>query len=114
MDALWLLKAPHEAPGWEALEGDARGNKIEVLLFDRDAWALVHAPEAPTKYEGLVPMAPPDGLYLDHHGRKVYVAGGLRVRGPGDVLATLGQQAQELLQKIGDPDIVLERLGRVY
>jgi hypothetical protein len=114
MDALWLLEGPHEAPGWGSLEGDARGDKIELLLFDRAAWALVRAPEAPTKYPGLVPVTPPDGLYLDDQGRTVYVAAGREVRGPLDVLAALGEQAQELLRKIGDPDTVLERLGRVH
>lgn len=114
MDPLWLLEGPHEAPGWGPLEGDARGNRIDVLLFDRAAWALVRAPEPPTKYEGLAPKAPPDGLYLDPQGRPVYVARGEEVRGPREVLANLGPQAQELLQKIGEPDTVLERLGRVY
>ncbi len=114
MDALWLLKGPHQAPGWGPLEGDARGQAIDLLLFDRAAWALVRAPEAPTKYQGLVPTPPPDGLYLDDQGRGVYVVGGQTVPGPREVLATLGPQAQELLRKIGDPDTVLERLGRVY
>ncbi len=114
MDALWLLKGPYDAPGWGPLEADSRGKKIDVLLFDRSAWAIVRAPEGPTTYEGLVPTAPPDGLYLDTQGRSVYVAGGQQVRGPGEVLAVLGQQAQEMLQKIGDPDVALERLGRVY
>jgi hypothetical protein len=113
MDALWLLRGPHEAPGWGPLEGDARGKKIDVLLFDRAAWALVRAP-GPPSYPGLVPAAPADGLYLDDQGRGVYVAGGQVVQGPLDVLATLGPQAQELLGKVGDPDAVLDRLGRVY
>ncbi len=114
MDALWLLRGPHEAPGWKPLEADARGDKIELLLFDRAAWALVRAPEAPAQYPGLSPVTAPDGLYLDDQGRTVYVAGGREVRGPREVLAALGPQAQELLQKLGDPDTVLERLGRVY
>ncbi|HEU4383478.1 MAG TPA: hypothetical protein VFR85_08250 [Anaeromyxobacteraceae bacterium] len=114
MDPLWLLKGPPEAPGWKPLEADSRGNKIDLLLFDRAAWALVRAPEAPAQYPGLAPVPPPDGLYLDDQGRTVYVAGGREVRGPREVLATLGPQAQELLRTIGDPDTVLERLGRVY
>ena len=114
MDPLWLLKGPYEAPGWKPLEADARGSQIELLLFDRAAWALVRAPEAPAQYPGLTPVTPPDGLYLDDQGRTVYVAGGREVRGPREVLATLGPQAQELLQKLGDPDTVLERMGRVY
>lgn len=113
METLWLLEGPHEARGWGPLEGDARGKKIDVLLFDRAAWALVRAAAAPTQYEGLVPTAPPDGLYLDDQGRGVYVANGAQVQGPADVLARLGKPAEELLRKIGDPDTVLERLGRV-
>jgi hypothetical protein len=113
MDALWLLRGPHEAPGWGPLEGDSRGKKIDLLLFDRAAWALVRAP-GPPSYEGLVPMAPADGLYLDDQGRGVYVAGGQTVTGALEVLAALGPQAQELLRKGGDPDTVLDRLGRVY
>jgi hypothetical protein len=114
MDALWLLEGPPDAPGWGPLEADSRENKIDVVLFDRAGWALLRAPEGPTKYGGLVPTAPRDGLYLDNQGRAIYLAGGKEVRGPREVLAALGPQAQELLQKIGDPDVVLERLGRVY
>jgi hypothetical protein len=114
MEPLWLLEGPHEAPGWGPLEGDSRAKKVDILLFDRDAWALVRAAEAPTQYEGLLPRAPADGLYLDHQGRGVYVAGGREVRGAREVLALLGEQAQELLRKVGDPDTTLERLGRVF
>ncbi len=114
MAPLWMLKGSHEAPGWRPLEQDARAEKLDVLLFDRDAWALVRAAAAPTQYEGLVPTAPPTGLYLDNQGRSVYVADGKQVPGPRDVIASLGAAAQELLGKLGDPDVVLERLGRVY
>jgi hypothetical protein len=113
MDALWLLEGPREAPGWGPLEKDSRAEKIDLLLFDRSAWALLRAAEAPRGYPGLVPTAPPDGLYLDDQGRGVYVVGGKMVPGPREVIAALGPQAQELLQKIGDPDAVLDRLGRV-
>ncbi len=114
MDALWLLEGPREAPGWGPLEGDARSKKIDLLLFDRAGWALVRAPQPPSGYPGLPPSTPRDGLYVDDQGRSVYVAGGREVPGPLEVLATLGEQAQEMLGKIGDPDTVLERLGRVY
>ncbi len=114
MDAIWLLKGPYDAPGWKPLETDARADKIDVLLFDRAAWALMRAPEAPTRYEGLAASVPADGLYLDDQGRGIYIVGAQLVQGPKDVLATLGPQAQELLQKYGDPDVVLERMGRVY
>ena len=114
MERLWLLEGPHEAPGWRPLEGDSRASKVDLLLFDRDSWALVRAAEAPTQYEGLVPRTPSDGLYLDQQGRGIYVAGGREVPSAREVLALLGDQAQELLGKIGDPDTVLDRLGRVY
>jgi hypothetical protein len=114
MDPIWLLKGPYEAPGWGPLEADSRGKKIDLLLFDRGGWALVRAPEAPTKYEGLPAAKPADGLYLDDQGRGVYVLGGVEVRSANEVLATRGAQAQELLKKYGDPDTVLERLGLVY
>ncbi len=114
MDALWLLRGPHEAPGWGPLEGDSRAKKVELVMFDRDAWALMRAAEPPTGYEGLVPEPPPDGLYLDSQGRGIYLVGGREVRGAREVLAALGAPAAELLKKIGDPDIALERLGRVY
>jgi hypothetical protein len=111
---MWLLKGNHEAPGWRELETDARAEKIEVVLFDRDAWALVNVPEAPAQYEGLVPTSPPDGLYLDNQGRSVYLVGGQRVPGPKEVLAAIGPAAGEALEKYGDPDTALQRLGRVY
>ncbi len=114
MDPFWMLKGRHEAPGWGPLEQDARAKKLDVVLFDRDAWALVRCATAPTQYEGLVPVTPPSGLYLDNQGRNVYIADGEQVAGPREVLATLGEAAQELLRKLGDPDVVLERLGRAY
>ena len=113
MDRIWLLKGPYQAPGWKPLEADSRAKKVDLLLFDRAAWALMRAPEAPA-YEGLPATIPADGLYLDDQGRGIYVVDGQQVQGPREVLATLGPQAEELLRKIGDPDVVLERLGRVY
>ncbi len=114
MDALWLLEGPYEAKGWGPLEADTKAKTVDMIMFDRAAWALVRAPTAPTKYEGLVPKTPRDGLYLDTQGHPVYVAGGREVATATEVIAALGTQAQELLKKLGDPDIVLERLGRTY
>ncbi len=114
MESIWLLKGKHEAPGWGPLERDAREKKADVLLFDRDAWALVRAAQAPAQYEGLVPASPPSGLYIDNQGRSLYIADGQQVKTAREVLATLGEPAQELMKKTGDPDTVLERLGRAY
>ncbi len=114
MDPLWLLQGSPAAPGWKPLEADSRADRIALVLFDRSSWALVRSPTAPTGYEGLAPRAPPDGLYLDDQGRTVYVVAGREVRGAREVLAAAGPQAQALLEKHGDPDVVLERLGLVY
>jgi hypothetical protein len=114
MATLWLLKGSYEAPGWRDLERDARADKIDVVLFDRLAWALLSADEAPEQYEGLVPGEPPDGLYIDANGVPVYVVERREVAGPREVIAALGRDAEEMLEKIGDPDTVLERLGRAY
>jgi hypothetical protein len=114
MDPLWLLEGSPQAPGWGPLERDARARTAEVLLFDRAAWALLRAPSAPAGYEGLAPRTPSDGLYLDDQGRGVYVVGGREVSGPHEVLAALGPEAQQLADKVGDPDTALDRLGRVY
>lgn len=113
MDALWLLQGPYEAPGWKSLEADSKAKKVDLLLFDRAAWAVMRAPAAPTQYEGLAPVTPPDGLYLDDQGRGIYVVGGQLVPSAREVVAALGPEAQELLKKLGDADTVLERLGRV-
>jgi hypothetical protein len=114
MDPLWLLKGRPDAPGWLQLEIDARSNKVNVLVFDRDAWALMIAAEAPDQYEGLVPFVPPDGLYLDNSGRPCYVSGCREVTSARQVIKGLGAEAEAMLQKIGDADLVLERLGRSY
>ena len=114
MAALWLLEGGHDSPGWGALEADARARKIDVVLFDRDSWALVRADDAPRGYEGLQPKLPRDGLYLDQSARTIYLVAGRAVDRAEDVIATLGQQAQEMLAKLGDGDVVLDRLGRVY
>jgi hypothetical protein len=113
MDPLWLLEGTREAPGWGPLEKDARAGTVDLLLFDRAGWALLRAAEAPGGYPGLVPTTPPDGLFLDDRGRGLYLVAGQLVPGPREVIAALGPQAQELLQKLGDPDTVLDRLGRV-
>lgn len=114
MDRLWLLEGSYEASGWKALEADARANAVDLLLFDRASWALMRAPEVPDGYAGLVPCAPADGLYLDDQGRGVYVVGASEAPGPEQVLAALGPRAQALGRGLGDPDVALERLGRVF
>jgi len=114
MAKLWLLKGDYDAAGWRDLEKDAKAKTIEVVLFDRLAWALILAEEAPQGYEGLPPTPPPDGLYVDGNGVPVYVVDAQEVTGPLEVIAVLGEEAQELLRTLKDPDRVLDRLGRAY
>jgi hypothetical protein len=90
MDVLWLLKGPHEARGGNRSPTHAR--TINVLLFDRSAWALVQAPEAD---EVRARPQSPDGLCLDPQGRPIYVAGGPAGASARDVLAGFGQQAED-------------------
>lgn len=114
MEPLWLLKGRWDAPGWGPLEKDARGDVVDVVHFDRDAWALVRADAPPGGYEGLEPGEPPDGLYVDTTGYRLYVHDREIVDDPRVVLAALGEEAEALLDELGDPDAVLERLNRVY
>lgn len=111
---LWLMKADPDAPGWRDLERDAKADAIDVIHFDRHAWALVEAERAPSGYDGFEIGHPPDGLYVDPNGRPLYLVGGREVPRAEDVIEALGADAKALLGKLGDPDRVLERLGRAY
>jgi len=111
---LWLLRGAPSAAGWPRLQGDHMAKKANVISFDRDKWALVKADEAPEGYEGLPPVDPPDGVYLDNDGRPVFVSGNHEVHSGRVVIAALGEEAQKLLDKLGDPVLVLERLGRAF
>ncbi len=111
---LWLLKGGPEAPGWRQLEQDAKAGTTDVVHFDRHAWALVEAEAAPSGYEGFEAVEPPDGLYVDPNGSPLYLVAGRPVPRAEDVIEALGEQARALVEKLGDPDRVLERLGRAY
>ncbi len=114
MARLWMLRGKYDAPGWGPLERDARSDAIDVVCFDRGGWALVRAEEGPSAYEGLAPEPAPSGIYLDEYGHALYVAGGQAVNSAEEVVASLGSTAIALLEHIGDPDTVLERLGKAY
>ncbi len=114
MEPLWLLRGHYDVPGWRPLEKDARDNTTDVIIFDRDAWALLRAAEPPTQYEGFEVAEPPDGLYVDQNGNPIYVVGRQLVPGPEAVIAALGEKAEKILQETGDPIRTLERLGRAF
>jgi hypothetical protein len=111
---IWLLRGPHTAPGWRSLEADSRAGNIEVLTFDRDAWALVRAAQGPTSYQGLTLEAPADGMYIATNGVPCYLAGGEIVRDAAAVLAALGEDGRAALAEAADADDALIRLRRAY
>lgn len=114
MDPLWLLEGEFTAPGWKDLERDSKAESIDLVAFDREAWALVYAEEAPTKYEGLRPTRPRTGLYVSEQGLPIYVVDGVEVRNPRQVIEALGEEAVRKLEELGDPVVVLQRLGRAF
>jgi hypothetical protein len=114
MSRIWLLRGPRTAAGWQALEADSKAGRADVLLFDRDAWALLRVPDEAPPYEGLVPEVPAAGLYVSSTGMPCYLAGGREVRDARAVLATLGEEGRAALAQAGDPDEALMRLGRAY
>jgi hypothetical protein len=114
MAKLWLLKGGYEAPGWKDLERDAKDGTTDVTHFDRLAWALVYADEAPTRYEGLEPTEPSSGMYVDPNGVPVYIVDGKEVADGRQVIAALGEEAEKVLEQTKDPDMALDRLGRAF
>jgi hypothetical protein len=114
MSVLWLLRGAPDAPGWDKLQADSMQQKINVISFDRDRWALIKDEDPPRGYEGLTPSEPPDGVYLDGYGRPVFVLGRREVHSGRVVVEALGDEARQLLDRVGDPVMVLDRLGRSY
>jgi hypothetical protein len=114
MSRLWLLHGALDAPGWQVLQADQRAEKVDIVHLDPPVWALVRAVQPPAGYEGLEATEPRDGLYLDPNGSPMYLVGGQSVAGPLNVIRALGDEARSLLEAVGDPDIVLDRLGRVF
>jgi hypothetical protein len=114
MDPLWLLRGDRFAPGWKLLEEESKADKIDLVVFDREGWALMRASEPPTKYEGMEPTKPADGLYVSEQGYPIYVVDGKEVPGPDPLIKALGKEAEEMLEQIGDPIVVLQRLGKAY
>ncbi len=114
MAKIWLIRGEPDAAGWETLREDSKEERVDIIHLDPHVWALLRADAAPEGYEELQSTDPPDGLYLDPQGRPLYLAGGEVVGSPEEVIELLGEQARRLLEEIGDPVIVLERLGKVF
>ena len=114
MPKFWLFKGDFSAPGWNALRKDYDDKKIEIVHLDPKVWAMVEADDRPTGYEGLTADEPVDGLYIDPNGNALYLVNGAVVTTPEEVIAALGDDAVELLEKIGDAHTTLHRLGRSF
>ena len=114
MPKYWLLKGDLNAPGWNTLRKDYDDKKIEIVHLDPKVWAMIEADDPPVGYDGLTAVEPVDGLYLDPNGNALYLVDGAVVRTAEEVIAALGDDALELLEKIGDPHTVLQRVGRSF
>lgn len=75
-------------------------------------WFVRRSP--PSQYEGFVASVPQDGLYVSHQGIPVYVLNRQEVGDPRALVRSLGEKANALLGETGDPDLVLQRLGRAF
>jgi hypothetical protein len=114
-ERLWLVRGGREAPGWQRLEADAKARQVKLVIFDRDAsWALVRAVAPPTQYEGMAPEVPRNGLYVSEHGYPIYVVAGQEVFDPKVVVRAAGPAAEAMLEELGDPITVIERMGLAY
>jgi hypothetical protein len=114
MPRYWFLTGEHAAPGWNALRKDYKDEEIEIVHLDPNVWAMIEADDSPEGYDGLTSKAPVDGLYLDPQGNALYMVDGGVVTTAEEVVVALGDEAKTMLEKIGDPHTVLQRMGRSF
>lgn len=114
MATIWILRGDHEAPGWQELRTAYEAEKVEIIHLDAKVWAIIDSEEEPTGYEGLTASQPADGMYIDPNGTPLFLIGGNIVQSAREVLEGLGQAATDMLEKTGDAETALERLGKVY
>ncbi len=111
---LWMLKGGNDAPGWKTLLSDAKEDKLDWRLLDRDAFMIVRSDDPPPDYEGMVVSEPVDGLYIDQQGNSLYVVDREQVEGPEALIEALGDEAMKMLEELGDPLAVIQRLGKAH
>jgi len=114
MSSYWFMTGDFGAPGWDALRKDYDDKKVEIVHLDPKVWAMIEADDPPFGYDGLTAAQPADGLYLDPQGNALYMVDGAVVRTAEEVVAALGDEATEMLNKIGDAHTVLQRMGRAF
>ncbi len=76
MAKLWILRGPHEAPGWNQLRKAYEDEKVDIIHLDAKVWAIINADEEPSGYEGLNAQEPADGMYIDPNGSPLFLVGG--------------------------------------
>ena len=73
MAKLWILRGPHEAPGWNQLRKAYEDEKVDIIHLDAKVWAIINAEEEPSGYEGLNAQEPADGMYIDPNGSPLFL-----------------------------------------
>lgn len=114
MAKIWILRGDHLAPGWNELRKAYEDEKVDIIHLDAKVWAIIDSDEEPTGYEGLKASEPAGGMYIDPNGTPLYLVDGAIVTSAEAVIESLGQEAAEMLEKTGNAETSLERLGRVY
>ena len=114
MATIWILRGDHEAPGWQELRKAYEEEKVEIIHLDAKVWAIIDAKKEPTGFEGLSASRPADGMYIDPNGTPLFLVDGRVATTAKEVIEGLGSEALEMLEKTGDAETALERLGKVY
>lgn len=114
MATIWVLRGDHEAPGWQELRTAYEEEKVEIIHLDAKVWAIIDAEEEPSGYEGLTASIPADGMYIDPNGTPLFLVDGSVKQTAKEVVDCLGPEAQAMMEKVGDAETALERLGKVF
>ncbi len=114
MAKTWILRGPHEAPGWDELRKAYEDEKVDIIHLDAKVWAIIDDDEEPSGYEGLNAQEPADGMYIDPNGSPLFLVGGEILASAETAIEALGPEAQEMLEKTGNAEIALERLRKVF
>ena len=114
MANIWILRGPHEAPGWNQLRKAYEDEKVDIIHLDAKVWAIINAEEKPSGYEGLDAQEPADGMYIDPNGSPLFLVGGEILTSADAAIEALGPEAQEMLNETGDAEAALQRLRKVF
>jgi hypothetical protein len=114
MAKLWILRGPHEAPGWNQLREAYEDEKVDIIHLDAKVWAILSDEEEPSGYEGLNAEDPADGMYIDPNGSPLFLVGGEVLTSAEAVIEALGPEAQEMLEETGNAEAALQRLRKVF